>query len=314
MNPSTARPDAVQARPKPLIGQWWAKRQRGLAPYIFLTPFGILFLLFFAYPVGYAFYLSLFRRYGFGGSVYVGLQNYANLLSDTRFLHALANTTYYAAGSLFVLAPLALLLALALNSDILWMKGVYRLLFFVPYVTSAVVVSLMFVLVFDKTYGLLNNALGIARIPPVPWIESSSWSMPSLILLGVWTLVGVNSLYFLAGLQNVPRELVEAARIDGATGRRVFWHILLPHLRPIITFVAVGSIVGSYNLFAQPFVLTQGGPEDSTLTLTYYLFIQGFQDFEFGYAAAIGYAIALIIIVISLGQLWALGAFREEES
>ncbi len=311
MSVTTTRPAVARGR-LGSAGAWWDRHQRALAPYLFLTPFIVLFFVFFAYPVGYAFYLSLFRRYGFGGSAYVGLQNYATLVGDTRFLHALGNTTYYAAGSLFVLSPLALLLALALNSDLLWMKGIYRLLFFVPYVTSAVVVALMFTLVFDTTYGLLNSGLGLVHIPRIPWIESTAWSMPSIILLGIWTYVGINALYFLAGLQNVSKELVEAARIDGATGVAVFWNIIVPQLRPIILFVAVGAIIGSYNLFSQPYVLTGGGPEDSTLTLTLYLYIQGFQFFQFGYAAAIGYAIAIIIIVVSLVQLWALGAFREE--
>jgi ABC-type sugar transport system permease subunit len=131
--------------------------------------------------------------------------------------------------------------------------------------------------------------------------------------LGIWTYVGINAMYFLAGLQNVPKELVEAARIDGANSVRIFWHVTVPQLRPIILFVAVQAIIGSYNLFAQPFVLTHGGPEDSTLTMTLYLYEEGFQFGQFGYAAAIGYAIAFIIIVISVVQLWVLGAFREHE-
>jgi ABC-type sugar transport system permease subunit len=312
MSVTAPRPGVARARAT-TVGVWWSTHQRGLAPYLFLAPFIILFFLFFAYPVGYAFYLSLFKRVGFAPPSYVGLHNYADLLGDGRFLHSLGNTSYYAAGSLFVLSPLALLIALALNSDLLRLKGLYRLLFFLPFVTSAVVVALMFSLVFDKTYGLLNAALGLVGIPRIPWIESTTWSMPSIILLGIWTYVGINAMYFLAGLQNIPKELVEAARIDGANAVGIFWHVTVPQLRPIILFVAVQAIIGSYNLFAQPFVLTRGGPEDSTLTMTLYLYQEGFQFGQFGYAAAIGYAIAFIIIVISVVQLWVLGAFREHE-
>jgi ABC-type sugar transport system permease subunit len=313
MDLNAPRPAVARARVAPVgISAWWSRHQRGLAPYLFLTPFVALFCAFFAYPVGYAFYLSLYRKVGFAPPSYVGLQNYADLIGDGRFLHSLGNTTYYAAGSLFILSPLALLIALALDSDLLRLKGIYRLLFFVPYVTSAVVVALMFVLVFDKTYGLLNSGLSLFGLPRVPWIESTAWSMPSIIMLGIWTYVGLNALYFLAGLQNVSRELIEAARIDGANALAVFWNITIPQLRPVILFVAVQAIIGSYNLFSQPFVLTSGGPDDSTLTMTLYLYIQGFQFFNFGYAAAIGYAIAIVIIIVSVIQLWVLGAFREE--
>jgi ABC-type sugar transport system permease subunit len=124
--------------------------------------------------------------------------------------------------------------------------------------------------------------------------------------------VGVNALFFLAGLQNVARELIEAARIDGANAFSVFWHVTVPQLRPIILFVAVLAVVGSYNLFAQPFVLTQGGPEDSSMTMTLYLYYEGFQFGQLGYAAAIGFAIALIIIAVSVVQLTLLGAFRDD--
>jgi ABC-type sugar transport system permease subunit len=310
----TGSPPSQVARSRPTVWSpaWWSYRQRNLAPYAFIAPFLILFCVFFAYPVGYAFYLSLFRRRGYGQQFYAGLRNYADLLGDDRFIHSLGNTTYYAAGSLFVLSPLALLIALALNSDRLRFKGLYRLLFFLPYITSAVVVALMFALVFDRDYGLLNSGLSLFGLPHVPWIQSPTWSMTSILLLGIWTYVGVNALFFLAGLQNVARELIEAARIDGANAFSVFWHVTIPQLRPIILFVAVLAVVGSYNLFAQPFVLTQGGPEDSSLTMTLYLYIEGFQLGQLGYAAAIGFAVALIIIAVSVVQLTLLGAFHDD--
>jgi len=312
MSLSTPRHEISRTPASTGFAAWWSRRQRSLAPYLFIAPFIGLFLVFFAYPVGNAAYLSTFKRHGYGAPRYVGLQNYVDLLGDGRFLHSLGNTTYYAAGSLFVLSPLALLIALALNSPQLRLTGLYRLLFFLPFVTSAVVVALMFYLVFDKTYGLLNNALGVIGIPHVPWLESTSWSMTSILLLGIWTYVGVNALFFLASLQNVAKELVEAARIDGANSTAVFRHITVPQLRPIILFVAVQAVIGSYNLFAQPFVLTQGGPEDSSMTMTLYLYIEGFQFSQAGYAAAIGFSIAVIIIIVSLVQLWLLGAFGDE--
>lgn len=293
----------------------WPRLQRKVAPYLFLLPFFLGLAVFWAYPALYGFYLSLFRQSGFGAGRFVGLANYAALLGDERFRRAVLNTTYYAAGSVFVIVPLALLLALVLHARFVRFKHFFRLAFFLPLITSSVVMAIMFVLVFDRDHGLLNAVLVIPLgLPPVPWLLEPALGIPTLILLGCWKWTGVNAVYFLVGLQNIPRELTDAAAIDGANRWQVFRYLLFPLLRPIMLFVVVTAIFGSYKLFGEPYVLQGGGggPSDSMLTMTIYLYLTGFRFLNVGYAAAIGYVMMLIMLVLALVQLRLFGAFREE--
>jgi ABC-type sugar transport system permease subunit len=165
----------------------------------------------------------------------------------------------------------------------------------------------MFALIFNKDFGLLNQALASLGLPKVGWLREEGLAMPSIILVAIWTFLGINSLYFLAGLQNIPEEMNEAASIDGATRWQTFWHITLPLLRPTILFVVVQAVIFSYQLFDLPKLLTDGGPSDATLTLALYLYQIGFSQFSLGYAAAIGYSLAVIAVVVSVVQF---GIFR----
>ena len=292
------------------------KWQRRLAPYLFISPFFIGYAIFFIYPVLWAFYLSLHQQTGIGSiPKFVGLQNYISLLSDTRFMRSVINTSYYAAGSLFVIVPMALLLALALNISKIKHKEFFRFFFFTPNITSQVVVAIIFSLVFNEQYGIINNwLLAPLGLRPLRWLLDPALIMPSIIILGLWRWTGLNALYFVAGLQNISPEVHEAASIDGASRWQAFWHITLPLLRPILVFVIIMAIIGSYNLFGEPFLLTgaEGGPRNAGLFVTMYLYLNGFRYMKFGYASAIGYALAFIIIVISIIQLKLLGAFRED--
>ncbi|MDW8101191.1 MAG: sugar ABC transporter permease [Anaerolineae bacterium] len=294
------------------MGRW----QRRLAPYLFISPFFMGYAIFFIYPVVYAFYLSFFRQVGIGSKpIFVGLENYVKLLSDAKFLKSVVNTTYYAAGSVFVIVPVALALALALNLHRLPLREFFRLFFFTPLLTSGVVVAIIFGLVFNQPYGLINNyILEPLGLPKLGWLLDPRLVMPSIILLGLWRYTGVNALYFLAGLQNIPPEIQEAAAIDGANRWQVFRYVTLPMLRPVLLFVVVIAIIGSYNLFGEPFLLTgaEGGPNNAGLFMTMYLYLNGFRYMKFSYAAAIGYALTVIILVLSLAQLRLLGAFRED--
>jgi ABC-type sugar transport system permease subunit len=243
------------------------------------------------------------------------LGNYINLFSDDRFLKALWNTTYYALGSLLIILPAALLLGLAFNLQKVPGRGFFRLFFFTPNITSGVVVAIIFGLVFNLEYGLINNwLLKPLGLPSVRWMQDANWIMPAIIIVGLWRYTGINALYFLAGLQNIPMELNEAAAIDGATRWQLFRHITLPLLRPVLLFVIIIAIIGSYNLFAEPFLLTtaEGGTRNAGLFMTMYLYLNGFRYMKFGYASAIGYALTVVILVLSLAQLRFLGAFRED--
>ena len=297
-----------------LVSDWWSRNQRKVIPYVFLAPFLLSFLIFTVYPAGAAFFLSFQRVRGFispeeGGGVvleYKGLENYERLLTkDKRFRIALINGAEFALGTVFVQMPLALGVALLMNAPHVRFKVLARLAFFAPYITSAIVVGWIFTLVFDQRYGLLNALLAKAGLDAVGWLTDKDFVMPALIILGLWTWVGYNSLFFLAGLQNVPDDLKEAARIDGASTVRVFWHITIPFLRPVFVFVVITGLIGSFSLFSQPYLLfdSGSGPQDSGLFPLMYLFFMGFENFRMGYASAIGYLLTAIILVITGVQL-----------
>jgi arabinosaccharide transport system permease protein len=214
-----------------------------------------------------------------------------------------------------VIVPAALGLALALFIRNLRGREFFRLFFFSPYITSGVVVAIIFSLVFNTEYGLINNYILVPLgLEKVRWLQDPVFVMPSIIVLGLWRYVGINALYFMAGLQNIPVEVREAALIDGATRWQLFRYVTLPLLRPVLIFVMTFAIIGSYNLFGEPAVLVgvEGGPSNSGLFMTMYLYLNGFRFLKFGYASAIGYALALIIIVLTLVQLRLLGVFRED--
>lgn len=292
----------------------WFRFQRRAAPYLFIAPFFLGYAIFWGYPVLNGFWTSLFSERRGGTQHWIGLRNYADLLHDDRFLHALRNTTLYALGSVFIIVPVALLIALILNVDGLKFRTLFRLAFFMPTVVGAAVIAIMFVLIFDSRYGILNNyLLRPVGLPAIGWLRDARWSLPTLILLGLWRYVGINSLYFLVGLSNVPTEVREAAAMDGATRWQIFRYVTLPILRPVTLFVVTLAIIGSYKLFAEPLILFGGaGPSDGALTITTYLYLTAFQSVRFGYAAAIGYALVVIIAILSLLQLRLFGAFRED--
>jgi ABC-type sugar transport system permease subunit len=288
---------------------------RTMTPYLFLAPFFIVYGIFLLYPVVDAFRLSFFEQTGISTPKFIGLDNYRALFTDERYLKALRNTTLYALASVCILSPLALAVALAVRSFIVPspnLQSFYRAAFFLPYITSFVVIALMFGLVFDTNYGLLNSFLDSVGLPTPNWLRSERLALPSIILVAIWTFLGLNSLYFLAGLQNIPDDLSEAAFLDGATRSQVFWHVTLPLLRPTILFVLVQATIFSFQIFEIPFLLTRGGPSDASLTLAIYLYDVGFQQFEQGYASAIGYSLAVISMVLAGIQLLLFRAFADD--
>lgn len=284
-----------------------------LTPYLFIAPFWIVYLLFGAYPALYGFVLGFFSTQGLIPERFIGLKNFTDLFADQRFYKALFNTTYYAAGSLFVILPIALIIALGIHAKIVRrIKGFLTTAYFLPFVTPAIVAAIMFTLIFGERYGLLNYYLGFFNIEPIPWIRLPAFAMPALIILGIWRYAGINALYFLAGLQSIPDELYEAALIDGASRAQTFYYITLPLLRPIMLFVTITAIIGSYQLFDEAYILGgQGsggaGPGDSMLMMTAYLYINGFQFLRLGYAAAIGVVMMAIMMTLALIQIKILG-------
>jgi arabinosaccharide transport system permease protein len=244
-------------------------------------------------PVIQSLRLSFFKQDGVNAeATFVGFANYVRLFTkDDLFIKSLTNTTYYALGSILLIVPLALLLALMLHRPKLRFREFFRLFFFTPNITSGVVVGIIFGLVFEEQYGLLNNLLLVPLgLEPVRWLRDPNWVMPSIILLGVWKFTGINALYFL-----------------------VFRFVTLPMLRPVLAFVLTFAIIGSYNLFAEPVTLVgeTGGPRNAGLTITMYLYNRGFRELRMGYASAIGYTLAIIIVVLTILQLRLIRAFRD---
>jgi ABC-type sugar transport system permease subunit len=297
-----------------VIEDFMNKGSRKLAPYLFISPFFVGYAIFFLGPVLSSLRLSFFQQNGLNVEPqFVGLQNYELLFRDRLFLKSLVNTTYYGLGSVFVIAPLALLLGILLSLPRLRFREFFRLFFFTPSITSGVVVGIIFGLVFENQYGLLNNYLvQPLGLEPIRWLRDPVTVMPAIILIGIWKFTGINALYFMVGLQNIPPELKEAALVDGASRWQIFRHITLPLLRPVIAFVLTFAIIGSYNLFSEPYLLLgrTGGTNNAGLTVTMHLFTTGFNQLKMGYAAAMGYAIAFIIVVLTVIQLVLTRGFR----
>ncbi len=277
------------------------------APYAFLAPFFALFGVFMVYPLFDSIRLSMYSVRGMRNETFVGLANIDRLIADPVFWTALWNTAYFALGSLLLQLPVALALALLLSNARLKGRNLFRLSFFAPVLISGVFIAVIFYLLYDRRYGLVNMVLG----SEIQWLQDPDLVMPALILAGVWRWAGFNMVYFLAGLQSIRRELYEAAAVDGAGTWQTFIHVTIPALKPVIAFVVITSMIGSFQLFDLPYVLTEGGPGNASITMVMYLYKHGFEFINLGYAATIGWALAVIIGVISIIQVRFFGVFKE---
>jgi multiple sugar transport system permease protein len=301
------------ARPRSL-GGWWRRNERRLSPYLFISPFFVLFTAFLAYPIAQAFWISLHEWTGIGEMEWVGWGNYGDVLRDESFHNAAVNTTWYAAASLLLICPLALLLALALNSRRVRASDLLRTGYFIPVVLSPVVIALMFTLIFDQEFGLMNAGLrGLLGIRPINWLGTPEWARLVIIVILVWRWTGYIMIYFLAGLQNIPRELYEAAQLDGAGPWRLFWNITLPLLRPVTAFVAVVVLIGASQVFEEPYILTNGGPGEATLSIANYVQREGFERLNFGFAATASFILFVFVFLVTQTQIRYFGIGREHE-
>ncbi|WP_434059208.1 carbohydrate ABC transporter permease [Gracilibacillus phocaeensis] len=268
------------------------------APYIFVAPAVLLFLAFMVYPIISSFILSFQTRTG-GAYTFSGLDNYIRLFNDPLFYKAMGNTFIILLVQVPIMLFLAVVLAVFLNSALLSMRGFYRVAFFTPAVTSLVAASIIFVLLLNTDYGLINYLLTSMGMERIGWLTDATWAKISLIIVTTWRWTGYNMVIILAGLQGIPHSLYEAASIDGASNIRKFFTITLPQLKPVLLFTFILSTIGTFQLFDEPYNLTNGGPNNATLTITYYLYNQGFEYFDFGYASAIAYIIVLFIAILS---------------
>ncbi len=279
----------------------WANNRK-VVPRLFLSPVILFALVFFVLPVGFAAYVSLTTWDSLSPPRWVGAKNYQYIFaSDPVFLKTVWQTLYFAVGTLVIGVPLALLVAFAFSR--VRHQGAWRVAYTLPMVTNIVAVGFIFWFVFRQTDGILNRLLALLGLPGPGWLTDPRLAMLSAILVFVWMELGRNMLLFAAGLGSIDESYAEAARLDGASEGQVFRHVTLPLLRPTILFVVVQATIFSYQLFEIPFLLTNGGPSDATLFLSQYLYEVGFSQFDRGYAAAIGYSMALISIFLTITQL-----------
>ncbi len=276
--------------------------------YWFIAPALALIVVFFFLPVAGALVLSFtdFDIYALGNLDnlrFVGLANYSHLLQDPLFWLALKNTLYFVLVGGPLSVGVSLLAALLLNSRLLRWQGWFRTAFFLPVVTTLVAVAVVWRYLYQPRYGLLNYGLSRLGIAPIDWLGDPAWAMPAIILLAVWKNFGFNMIIFIAGLQNIPEHLYEAAMIDGASGWKQFRHLTLPMLAPTFLFVAVITMIGYFQLFAEPYVMTQGGPSNRTLSVVLLMYQEGFRWWNMGYAAAVAFVLFAIILMATLIQL-----------
>jgi len=274
-------------------------------PWFFLGPFLLGFAIFVAWPLVRAVALSLEQTYGPGVRVFIGLRNFEFLLRDPLFWTAFRNTVVFTLGSLLLQMPAALGLALLLNRPSLRGRHWFRLVFFSPALIGMVFAATLATLVFEKQTGLINyglHALCRRWDPDFPWLED--YLMTSLLVAALWLYTGFNMVYFLAALQNVPADQLEAASIDGAGRGRRFWHVTLPSILPVGGFVVLLSVAGSFQIFVLPYVMFLrtggGGPHDRGLTILMYLYKTGFLAGDLGYASAIGWVLTLLLVGLVL--------------
>lgn len=275
----------------------------------FIAPAVTVIFLFFVLPVlgGLVLSLTNFDIYAIGDPTtagFVGLANYRRLITSPLFWKALGNTLYFvlAGGPLSVAVSLAA--ALLVNSPLARAKPLFRTVYFAPVVTTLVAVAVVWRYLYHPSVGGINRALDWVGLGPVDWLGDPRTAMPALILMAVWKNFGYNMVIFVAGLQAIPASLYEAARIDGAGPWRRFRHITLPSLKPTFLFVGLTTMIGYFQLFAEPYVMTAGGgPLDATLSVVLYMYKEGFQWWNMGFAAAVAFSLFLVILAATLLQL-----------
>ena len=273
-----------------------------LTGWSFIAPNFIGFAVLTLIPVVTLFYYAFTDWNVFGGATFTGLDNFRRMIHDDAFWTSFWNTVYYAALHIPLTLVISLALALLLNRK---MRGVafFRTAAFFPYITSIVAIAVVWNTLFSPEFGPINQFLRLIGIDNPPgWTASATWSMPAVIIVGTWREVGYYMLLFLAGLQTIPRELYEAARMDGANAWHQFRNVTLPSLRPTTFFVTIILTIGSFKVFDLILVMTQGGPGTSTLVLSQFIYKKGFQENQFGYASAVALVLFAICIAVTIVQ------------
>ncbi|MCS7151196.1 MAG: extracellular solute-binding protein [Endomicrobia bacterium] len=276
--------------------------------YLFILPAVCILVVFLFIPIIASFMLSLtnYDIYSIANPqklVFIGIENYKLLVKDPVFWKSLRNTFLY----VFLGVPLnifiALIVALILNEKFIKLRSFFRAGYFMPVITSLVAVAVIWKWLYDPNFGLINSIITLIGLEPQDWLNSTRLALPSLILMATWKNFGYNMVIFLAGLQAIPESLYEAAAVDGANKGQIVWHITLPGLKPTTLFITITSVIGYFQFFAEPYIMTQGGPMNSTISVVLYMYNQGFKFFKLGFSSATAYVLFSIIFVFTLVQL-----------
>lgn len=274
---------------------------------LFMGPAIFVITTFFFLPVFAAFLLSFtdFDIYSLSNLDhlrFIAFDNYIRLFQDELFWTALKNTFYFVlvGGPLSVAVSLGT--AMLISSKLVKYKGLFRLIYFLPVVTTLVAVAIVWRFLYHPRFGLLNYLLSYIGIGPIDWLGDPTFSMPAIIIMVVWKNFGYNMIIFIAGLQNISEELYESASIEGANWWQKFWHITIPQLAPTTLFVSLITMIGYFQLFAEPFVMTQGGPLNSTLSIVLFMYQEGFRWWNIGYSTAIAFSLFLLILIGTIIQ------------
>lgn len=280
----------------------WQRIKQARWAYTFISPFYILFAIFGLYPMLLSLYLSFTRWKGVGPIEFAGLVNFGLIMKDKVFWQSMTNGVILFFLYVPVMLFLALALAVILNSGRVKGFRFFRTLIFLPFITNMVAAGFAFRILLEKQNGLLNVLLKYAGLSPIPWLEDVWWARISLSLLIVWAWLGYNMVIMLAGLQTIPRDLTEAALIDGASPIQAFFRVIIPLMRPVILFCMITSTIGSFGLFAEVSTLTRGGPVNATLTPLIRIYGIAFGSYQFGYASALAYTFFALIFVLTIIQ------------
>jgi multiple sugar transport system permease protein len=279
------------------------------AAWAFITPALLVIAVFFLLPVlaGLALSFTDFDIYALAdlrNLRFVGFANYIELVRTPLLWTALGNTLYFVGVGMPLSIAASLGAALLLSSRLARFKPFFRTALFAPVVTTLVAVAVIWRYLLHTRYGLLNYGLEELGFGPIDWLGDPRWAMPAIILFAVWKNFGYNMIIFLAGLQNIPEELYEAARIDGASSWQQFRHVTMPSLAPVILLVSVLTMAGYFQLFAEPYVMTQGGPQQSTVSVLYFMYEEGFKWWNLGFASAIAFILFLLMFTVTMMQLY----------
>lgn len=281
----------------------WQRIKQNRWAYVFISPFYILFAVFGLVPLVLSLWMSLTRWKGIGPMEYAGFINFTLIPKDKLFWQSMLNGVYMAILHIPILLFLALVLAVILSSGRVKGFQFFRTIIFLPYITNMAAAGFTFAILLEQNSGLVNSALRLIGVPGIPWLETEWWARISLTLLIIWAWLGYDMVIMLAGLQTIPKDLTEAAMVDGATPVQAFFYVTVPLMRPVILFLTITSTMGSFNLFTEVFALTNTGPAGATMTPVIRIFNVAFESYQFGYASALGYVFFAIIFAISMLQL-----------